>query len=136
MRFHLPGEGLPRPRLVLAHADPIYDLLACRCLHRLGWDVSLASSGPEARRLARELDPLLVVLDARLHQESGWLTCDKLTGELPGLRVVLVTARPTSEDYAFAYFVGAAALVDQDDGLASLAEEVGTAALPAVSGEW
>ena len=37
------------------------------------------------------LEPELVVLEADLQGESGWLTCAKLTRERPGCKVVLVS---------------------------------------------
>src|SRR5262249_41816260 len=131
MHLHVPADGAPRPCLILAHNDPLYAVEAYRYLHRLGWDVRLASSGPEARRLAREVSPSLVVLDAYLNDESGWLTCEKLTGELPGVKVILVAARPSSSEFRFAYFCGASALVDREDGLQALVEETSGTSLPA-----
>ena len=65
-------------------------------------------------------------------EESGWLTCDKLTGEFPMCKVVLVAADPTPTHAAFASFVGAAALADRKDGMAALLGQVREPALPAV----
>ena len=121
-----------RPCLILAHADPAYVAPVVRAFRRLGWDVYAAQTGPEVRRLARMLDPQLVVMQADLPQESGWLTCDKLTGEMPTCKVVLVAAGPEAHHAALASFVGAAALVDRRDGLAALLAEVREPALPAV----
>ncbi len=109
-----------RPCLVLAHADPVYAAQALRTFRRRGWDVYAARSGPEARRLARMLQPHLVLLQADLPEESGWLTCDKLSRENPLIRVVLVAADPTLYHADFAAFVVAAALVDRRDGMAAL----------------
>src|SRR5262249_46516108 len=81
---HLPSS------LVIAHKDPVYAALICRTFRTLGWDVHLAESGPEVRRLARCLINAIVVLDANLTEESGWLTCEKLLREHPGLKVILV----------------------------------------------
>src|SRR3954447_4782484 len=72
-----------RPRLVLAYADSAHAALSCRHLRRQGWEVHLASSGFEARRLVRLLAPQVVVLDTDLREESGWLTCAKLKLENP-----------------------------------------------------
>src|SRR5262249_42925551 len=82
--------GSYRPCLVLAHADLGYAADACRRFRRLGWDVYQAHAGAEVRRLAHLLEPDLVVLDANLAGESGWLTCAKLTRERPATRVVLI----------------------------------------------
>ncbi len=118
------------PSLILAHRDGPYAVRAYRSLRQLGWEVHLAASGPEARRLARTLRPTLVVLDTQLEEESGWLTCDKLTRELPDLPVVLVEADPRPDSAAFATFVGASALIDRSDGVQALVDEVLSAALP------
>jgi len=121
-----------RPCLILAHADPAYAAQVVRAFRRHGWDVYPAQDGPEVRRLARMLEPQLVVLQTDLPEESGWLTCEKLTGEWPDCKVVLVAAEPTPSRGAFASFVGAAALVDRKDGLAALLGRVREPALPAV----
>jgi CheY-like chemotaxis protein len=96
-----------RPRLVLAYADPAHAAQCCRQLRRLGWEVHLTRSGPEARRLARELAPVVVVLDTDLHDESGWLTCAKLRGENPGQRVILVCPAVNADAERLAEHVGA-----------------------------
>src|SRR5262249_33012615 len=61
------------PCLVLAHSGGAFVEAAGQALRRGGWDVYPARSGPEARRLARMIGPDLVVLDAHLPCESGWL---------------------------------------------------------------
>src|SRR5947209_7431231 len=80
-----------RPCLVLAHSDDAYAARVARSFRRLGWDVYPARSGPEARRLTRLVGANRVLLDTDLPGESGWLTCAKLTQQLPGVRVVLVS---------------------------------------------
>jgi CheY-like chemotaxis protein len=120
-----------RPRLVLAHTEAVYAALASRYFRRLGWDVHLAGTGLEARHLVRVLAPDVVVLDVRLPDESGWLSCSKLVREHPGLKVVLVGTSVTPENHRFAAFVGAAALVSQDEGVQALIEEIHDTALPA-----
>jgi CheY-like chemotaxis protein len=118
-----------RPSLVLAYADSAHAALCCRQLRRLGWEVHLTRSGPEARRLAAALDPRVVVLDTDLHEESGWLTCAKLTQERPGQTVVLVTGDVTEEQLDSAHQVGAATLVPRAAGASVLINEVHGASL-------
>jgi len=113
-----------RPTVVLAHANEAFALRTCAAFRRMGWDAYCADSGPEARRLARLLTPNLVILDAQLPDESGWLTCDKLTREMPRLKVVVVGSQPRSRNENFASFVGATAHVDRLDGLLSILSEV------------
>jgi ActR/RegA family two-component response regulator len=112
------------PCLVLAG----FEGAVAREFRRRGWDVYPARTGPEARRLARMVQADLVVLDTFLPEESGWLTCEKLTQEMPGVRVVLIDPDPRRA--ALAEFVGAAALVGSD-GLAALMEIDPAEALPA-----
>ncbi len=109
-----------RPCLVLAHGDPAFAAPAERSFRRQGWDVYPAASGPQARRLARMLEADLVVLDAELPGESGWLTCDKLTREFPLLKVLLVINQPDPAAEALARFVGASALTNRADGMTKL----------------
>jgi DNA-binding NarL/FixJ family response regulator len=70
------------------------------------------------------MQPELVVLQADLPDESGWLTCDKLTGEFPTVKVVLVAADLQPRLADFADFVGAEALVSRRDGAAGLLPRV------------
>jgi CheY-like chemotaxis protein len=105
------------PCLVVAGLDGN----AARAFRRSGWDVYSARTGPEARRLARMMEADLIVLDTLLPEESGWLTCEKLTRELPGARVVLVDADPDAHREELAEFVGAGALIARDE-LATLSE--------------
>src|SRR5262249_51827815 len=114
-----------RPHLVLAHPNAGYAGSICRYYRRMGWETHLARSAQEARVLARELAPAVVVLSTDLPDESGWLTCDKLLHERPGQKVVLVTARSTPANRHFAQFVGAAALVQEEAGMQALAQEIG-----------
>jgi CheY-like chemotaxis protein len=126
-----PRNALFRRRVVLAHSEAVYAALAGRHLRRHGWEVHLVGTGLEARHLARVLAPAVIVLGARLPDESGWLTCNKLVRDYPGLKVVLVGAHPTPEQHRFAAFAGAAALVSQDEGVQALIDEVHDTALPA-----
>lgn len=113
-----------RPRLVLAYADSAHAAQSCRHLRRQGWEVHLASSGADARRLARMLAPEVVVLDTDLREESGWLTCAKIKLENPDQKVVLVTTRVNYEDQLNAEFVGADALIARDAGARALTDRV------------
>src|SRR5262245_25800094 len=111
------------PCMIIAHEDPLHAAQLERSFRRQGWDVYLARCGPAARRLARLLTPDVVILAVELPEESGWLTCEKLTHELPLTKVFLIgdPRQPRSED--FATFVGAAALMRRD-ALAPHVEEV------------
>jgi DNA-binding response OmpR family regulator len=119
-----------RPRLVLAYADSAHAALSARHFRRLGWEVHLASSGPDARRLARTLAPAVVILDTQLPDESGWLTCAKMALENGAQKVVLVSSAVTAEEQRLAALVGAAAVVERRDGVPALVDRVMDKALP------
>jgi DNA-binding response OmpR family regulator len=118
------------PGVILAHRDPGYVAQTCRALRQRGWRVHLARSGEEVRRLAHRLAPAAVALDTELADESGWLTCAKLTGEQPQLKVILVGPHTDRTDRRFAAFAGAAGLVSPQDGVPALVEEVCGGPLP------
>jgi DNA-binding NarL/FixJ family response regulator len=120
-----------RPSLVLAHSDPLYAALIRQIFLRLRWIVHVTASGTEARELVAERSPSMVILDTDLKDESGWLTCAKLTQEQPDLHVVMVADHVGADSHQFAYYVGAAALVARNDGLRALVDEARDAALPA-----
>lgn len=79
-----------RPRLLLAYSDPVYASECGRHFRRLGWEVQMVASGIEARELASEYRPDVVVLEADLLDESGWSTRAKINAEHPELRIVVV----------------------------------------------
>jgi DNA-binding response OmpR family regulator len=121
-----------RPVLVVAHEDHVFTALVNNAFRQRGWDVHLARSGPDVRRLAGAVNAAAVVLDANLRDESGWLTCDKLTRELPHLCVILVSSGLSAEGCRFATFVGAAGLVNRHAGIRALVEEVCGPLVPAL----
>ena len=120
-----------RPTLLLAHADPLYAALVRQIFIRLHWDVHVTASGVEARELAAELSPNMVILDVDLKDESGWLTCAKLMQEQPDIHVVLVADHIGPWSHKFAYYVGAATLIGRNDGLRALVDAARDVALPA-----
>jgi DNA-binding response OmpR family regulator len=117
----------------MAYADSSHAALSARHFRRLGWEVHLASSGPDARRLARALSPEVVILDTQLPDESGWLTCAKMVLENGAQRVLLVSADASPEERRLAATVGAAALVERNSGVPNLVDEVMEKALPTAS---
>jgi len=120
---------LMRESIVLALPDVAFAIRVSRQLRRQGWEVYLAASGLDARRLSAALQPQLVVLDTDLPDESGWLTCAKLTCPGPGHKVVLVSGRTSARRAALALFVGAMALVSAAAGSTTVAERVHAAAV-------
>lgn len=112
------------PCLILAHPHAGPQALLARGFRRLGWDVYLARSGPEARRLAQLLAADMVILHVDLPEESGWLTCDKLVREQPLTSVVLISDDLSPRNQDLAGFVGARALVDRAESMVPLVEDL------------
>jgi ActR/RegA family two-component response regulator len=120
---HAETSEQPNLRSVLALRDVVLARRTRRCFRRHGWEAVTAGSGAEARRLTEVLRPAVVVLDVELVDESGWLICDKLTREQPGVRVVLMTPQPTPELTRLAAFVRACGLVSPEQGCAALVQK-------------
>jgi DNA-binding response OmpR family regulator len=118
-----------RPSLILAHPDANYTATASRCFRRREWAVYVARDAAEVHLLDRLHAPELVVLDANLAGESGWLTCDKLRAERGNVKVVIVAEEPTQQLERFADFVGAARLVSVHSAPATLVDLVERVAL-------
>lgn len=124
-------EGTNRPRVVLAYADSAIASRNGRSFRRRGWEVHQVKSGVEARRLAEALAPDLIILDAELAGESGWLTCAKMRLEQPEQRIFVVVTQAGPEKERFGDFVGAAALFTCADDVALLLPEASEARVPA-----
>jgi DNA-binding response OmpR family regulator len=122
-------NGVSLPCLVLAHPNPDNASRMAREFRRRGWDVYLTRSGPEARQLIRMLEADAAILHADLCEESGWLTCDKLTREQPLARVVLVSDERSARNEELAVFVGARAFVQGSESLVPVVEELMGAAV-------
>jgi DNA-binding response OmpR family regulator len=99
------------PRVVIGHRDTGYASCLGQQLAEVGWESVVADSAAQARILARGKRTVAVLLDVELPDESGWLTCDKVTRERPELCVVLLSNDTRPEDRRFATFVGARAIV-------------------------
>jgi DNA-binding response OmpR family regulator len=99
------------PRVVISHRDQAFAAWLGQQLSGVGWDHVAVDSAEEARVLARADRTVALFLDVDLKDESGWLTCDKVTRERPELCVVLLSQDTRPEKQRFATFVGARALV-------------------------
>jgi DNA-binding NarL/FixJ family response regulator len=115
------AEHGSRSRLLLAYADAAYASECGRYFRRMGWEVQMVASGTEARELARAYRPHVVVLDAELLDESGWLTSAKISTENPALRILLVADERTDHTHDRLRMVGATQSVSRGDGAEALA---------------
>jgi DNA-binding response OmpR family regulator len=113
-----------RPLLILAYADSAHAVQCGRFFRRLGWEVRLVASAAEVRRLLTAFTPRAIVLDAELPDESGWLTCAKITHEDPARQVILLVPDRCPETMRNLAIAGATALVARHDPLEVLAETI------------
>ena len=111
-----------RPRLLLAYADAAYASECGRYFRRLGWEVQMVAGGAEARILAAEYHPDVVVLDAELLDQSGWLTSAKISTDNPELRIFLVTSESAPSDRLT--MVGAEHAISRAAGAEGLAHAI------------
>jgi DNA-binding response OmpR family regulator len=113
-----------RPRMVVAYAESSHAALSARHFRRLGWEVHLANSGANARRLTHALAPEVVILDTQVPDDNGWWTCAKVLLANGARRLVLVSPTVTPEEVRLAKSVGAAAVIGRDNEVARLADEI------------
>jgi DNA-binding response OmpR family regulator len=113
-----------RPLLILAYADSAHAARCGRYFRRLGWEVRLVASAAEARRLSSTWCARAVVLDTELPDESGWLTCAKITHGDPSRKVILLAPKRAPETPERLADVSAAALVTRHDDMEALAAAV------------
>jgi ActR/RegA family two-component response regulator len=110
-----------RPRMLLAYADAVYASECGRYFRRLGWEVQMVGSGIDARAFADAYRPDVVVLDAELLDESGWLTSAKISTANPDMHIVLVANDWSVPVQQRAQMVGAEQCVSRKDGAEGLA---------------
>jgi CheY-like chemotaxis protein len=113
-----------RPLLILAYADSAHAANCSRYFRRLGWEVRLVATAAEVWRLLNILAPKAIVLDTELPDESGWLTCAKITHQNRNRRVVLLTPEITREAQHDLASGKAVPLVSRRQPIAVLAEAV------------
>lgn len=100
-----PGPGGGRRALVVEDEAPLADLLASY-LARDGFEVTVTADGLDAVRLAREVDPDVVLLDLGLPGLDGIEVCRQLRG-FSDAYVVMATARSDEIDTLIGLSVGA-----------------------------
>ena len=76
-------------------------------LEHAGWRVRCVPDGKSFRHAVAELAPMMVVLDLNLPGEDGISLCKWLRSTLPGVGIVLLTARVMGSERTEGYMAGA-----------------------------
>jgi DNA-binding NarL/FixJ family response regulator len=90
--------------------------------------VGEAESGDEAVRLARILRPDVVVMDIRMPNGSGTDACRAITGELPGMPVIMLTSYADEEAVFESIAAGASGYILKRIGSGELLDAIRTVA--------
>jgi two-component system OmpR family response regulator len=91
------ADGNP-VRVLVVDDEPVLAELVSMALRYEGWDISTAGDGATAIALARDQPPDVVVLDVMLPDMSGLDVLAKLREQIPGLPLLLLTAKDSVED--------------------------------------
>jgi two-component system, OmpR family, response regulator len=75
------GADKPEARLLVVDDEPNIVELLSASLRYAGFQVDVARSGPEAVRVARQVNPDLLVLDVMMPGMDGWETCERLKAQ-------------------------------------------------------
>ncbi|KUI35677.1 two-component system response regulator [Mycobacterium sp. IS-1496] len=91
------ADGNP-VRVLVVDDEPVLAELVSMALRYEGWDIATAGDGATAIALARENAPDVVVLDVMLPDMSGLDVLARLREQIPGLPLLLLTAKDSVED--------------------------------------
>jgi two-component system OmpR family response regulator len=91
------ADGKPINVLVVDD-EPVLAELVSMALRYEGWDIATAGDGMSAISSARDNPPDVVVLDVMLPDMSGLDVLHELRQQIPGLPLLLLTAKDSVED--------------------------------------
>jgi len=96
-------------KILIVDDDPQALKLIGYTLHRAGYEVVVAQSGPEALAKVRSERPHLVILDIMMPDMDGYEVCRRLRAdpETARLPVIMLTAKAQVEDKVTGFQVGA-----------------------------
>jgi DNA-binding NarL/FixJ family response regulator len=124
-------EGVRRPaaapiRVAVAEPHPLVRLGAVRSLERDSRITVVGDTGDggEAIELAHRLRPDVMVLELRLPDLGGALLLERLRGEIPNIRALVLTASDSRESVVEAIASGAAGYLSKRTTGAQLCEAV------------
>ena len=83
-----------------------------------------ASSGPEAVRVAEELDPDVVLLDVRMPKISGIEACVAIKEAVPAAKILMLTVSDEESDLYEAVKSGASGYLLKDSSIEEVAQAV------------
>lgn len=95
------------PLIILADDDPSMRLILHHILIRDGYRVLDASNGREVLRLHQDNHVDLVLLDAIMPEQDGFVTCRILKEQQPDLPVLMITGLNDDQSVEHAFHVGA-----------------------------
>jgi two-component system response regulator MprA len=95
VRWFMPAP--PHPRILLVEDDPAMVELIRVGLYYAGYEVLIATSGPEGLRMAQEAAPDLIVLDWMLPGLDGLSLCSRLR-QASAAPILMLTARDALAD--------------------------------------
>lgn len=91
--------------LIIDGEQPTVDVISA-LVRQLDYEVYHALSGQEGLRIAYQLQPDLVILDAVLPDRDGWAICRQLR-DLSDMPIIFVSARKNKEDVITGLELGA-----------------------------
>ena len=91
------ADGNPINVLVVDD-EPVLAELVSMALRYEGWEIATAGDGATAIALARDNPPDVVVLDVMLPDMSGLDVLHRLRAQIPGLPLLLLTAKDSVDD--------------------------------------
>ena len=104
---------------------PVYRSAIAELLEAHGYDVvGRAAAAAEAVALARRLRPAIVLMDLGLPDGSGVTATERIVGELPEVRIVVLTMYDDQGSVRSALRAGAAGYVVKDAGHAEIVAAV------------
>lgn len=95
------------PLIILADDDPSIRLILHHILQRDGYRVLDASNGREVMRLHQEHAANLILLDAIMPEQDGFVTCRMLKEQQPDLPILMITGLDDDQSIEHAFRVGA-----------------------------
>lgn len=86
--------------------DPDLQEIMSAMLRKEGYEVEVARNGEEGVRMALDLRPAIVLMDAGLPVVDGWRATARIKASAPQLRVIMLTAHVLPDHVTLAQAVG------------------------------